>query len=233
MFLKRKQNTWKKQSNLLNQPTRICKVCFEEIQAKSFHHLVNDTYICEKCIHNFSSVFKEFIFEGIKVLSIYEYKSFIKKKLFEFKGCYDYELYSTFLNIFELELKEKYIGFNIVFVPSNKESDNKRGFNHVEEMFKFLNLRSLDLLEKIGDDKQAKNTYFERKKVGKHIVLKKSMDLKGKKILIVDDVITTGSTLKASINLIKSLNPKEIKVLTMAKNEFDYSRGNINLEVIN
>ena len=52
------------------------------------------------------------------------------------------------------------------------------------------------------------------------------------KILIVDDVITTGATLRASINLIKSLKPKTIEILTMAKREFDYSLGGKNIDVI-
>jgi predicted amidophosphoribosyltransferase len=36
--------------------------------------------------------------------------------------------------------------------------------------------------------------------------------------LIVDDVYTTGSSVKAAISLIKKYNPKEIRVLTVAKN---------------
>ena len=120
----------------------------------------------------------------------------------------------------------------MVFVPSTDESDRIRGFNHVKEMFKFLNLPNLDLLRKVGNDKQAKSTYLERKKIGKHIVLNKKVSLINKKILIVDDVITTGATLRASINLIKSLKPKTIEILTMAKREFDYSLGGKNIDVI-
>ena len=58
------------------------------------------------------------------------------------------------------------------------------------------------------------------------------MNIKEYKILIVDDVITTGATLRASINLIKSLKPKTIEILTMAKREFDYSLGGKNIDVI-
>ena len=212
--------------------TQNCKVCFEEIKDKSFHHFFNNTTICCKCLAKFRPKFKEFMFEGVKVLSIYEYKNSIKEKLFLFKGCFDYELYSVFLNIYENELRIKYKGFYVVFVPSTDESDRIRGFNHVKEMFKFLNLPSLDLLRKVGNDKQAKSTYLERKKIGKHIVLNKKVNLINKKILIVDDVITTGATLRASINLIKSLKPKTIEILTMAKREFDYSLGGKNIDVI-
>ena len=39
----------------------------------------------------------------------------------------------------------------------------------------------------------------------------------GKKVLIVDDVFTTGSTVNAMIDLIKPKNPKKIKILVMSK----------------
>ena len=44
------------------------------------------------------------------------------------------------------------------------------------------------------------------------------VNLTNKKILIVDDVMTTGSTVKHAIEIIKKKKPKIIKVLILAKN---------------
>ena len=41
--------------------------------------------------------------------------------------------------------------------------------------------------------------------------------IKGKDVIIIDDVITTGSSLKAGINIIKKGKPKSIKALAVAK----------------
>lgn len=220
------------QLNSQKKQTQICKVCFKELKNDSFHSVLNDMSICSSCLKNYEPKFKSFKFNGIEVLSIYEYKNLIKEKLFVYKGCFDYELFSTFLNQYSLELNQKYRGYNIVFIPSNKKSDKKRGFNHVIEMFSFLKLNKLDILVKVGDDKQAKNSYRKRKDAEKHIVLSKKIDLTGKKILIVDDVITTGSTLFAAINELRKLNPKVIKALVMSKREFDFRYNKFKMDVI-
>lgn len=52
------------------------------------------------------------------------------------------------------------------------------------------------------------------------MILKEIEVIKNKKILICDDICTTGSTLKAIIELVKKGNPKDIKILVVAKRDF-------------
>ncbi len=214
------------------KPTLICKICFKEIDKYNLHFILNHVSICNECLNKYKPTFKKIIFHNYELLSIYEYKDLIKEKLFTFKGCFDYELYSTFLYQYSFELNLKYQGYYVVFIPSNKKDDLKRGFNHVREMFSFLKLKELDLLEKSKMNKQAKNTYKERKKSEKSLVLKQKINLKGKKILIVDDVITTGTTILSAINLINELKPKKIKILTMSKTEFNVKNMNNSVDIV-
>ena len=74
----------------------------------------------------------------------------------------------------------------------------------------------LRCVRKTQDVKQADLTSKERAEVGKILEID-NVDLTNKRILIVDDVFTTGSTIRAMINLVQSKNPKEIKVLVMSK----------------
>ncbi len=74
----------------------------------------------------------------------------------------------------------------------------------------------LRCIYKTKNVKQADLTSEERKKVS-DILKIDDVDLSKKKILIVDDVFTTGSTVRSMINLVKSKNPKRIKVLVMSK----------------
>ena len=114
---------------------------------------------------------------------------------------YDYELKDVFLEYFLDELEFKYIGYTITFAPSSKEDDNKRGYNHVEEIFYCLPNKKVKLFLKKDSYKQSEIKYKNRDKIIDHIALIKE-NIKGiKRVLIVDDVLTSGSTLKACASL--------------------------------
>lgn len=101
--------------------------------------------------------------------------------------------------------------------PSYITSDEKRGFNHVVEMFSLLHLKMITCIHKIDDVKQSDCSSKQREEIIKHLKIDENAPLKNKKILIVDDVYTTGSTVKAMIRLINRYKPKKIEVLVMSK----------------
>ena len=86
-----------------------------------------------------------------------------------------------------------------------------------------MGLTILDILEKTEKHKQAISTVDERHKVYKYLAIKEPIDLSKKNVLIVDDVYTTGSTIRSAINLVEKLNPKSIKVLVVAKTKPKHS----------
>ena len=164
--------------------------------------------------------FKKFSIDGIEGLALYPYNSCLREMIFRYKGCFDYEMKYVFLSMALNELKILYKGYVLVPSPSHENARKERGFNHVEEAFSLLKLPVLDLLIKTEDISQHNLKFNERIKVSSIIKLKKNIDLTGKKILLIDDIVTTGSTLRTSIKLIKELNPKLIKILVIAKTEF-------------
>ena len=159
---------------------------------------------------------KTFSVDKIKCLFLYYYNEKVQEILYQFKGCKDYESRSIFLEYYANYLNYKFNGYYIVPAPSTENSDKERGFNHVEEMFKITNLKMLKIVHKTKERKQADLTTKERQKIGKYLSID-DVDLSEKKILIVDDVYTTGSTIKSMIKLVKEKGAKKIKVLLMSK----------------
>lgn len=202
----------------LTPTTKYCKICFKEMKTDDMSRLVDgDICICQKCQDEFDPKFKSFKVDGYKALAIYEYTPFIKKQIYLYKGCFDYELNDTFLNLFIKEIKLRFHGYSVIPIPSYIEDDKKRGFNHVIEAFKKLDLEVLPIIEKTAHQKQADKSAKKRKEIGKYLAFKKPISLENKKVLIVDDIYTTGATMRATINMVEKLNPKDIKVLVLAK----------------
>ena len=150
-------------------------------------------------------------------MALYEYSEFIKKQIYLFKGCYDYEMKDIFLNLFIKELKIYFKGYKIIPVPSYKKDDELRGFNHVVEVFKQMGLEVYQIIEKTVHFKQAEKSAKERQSIKKYLQLITDKSLNKDRVLIVDDIYTTGATINAAIKLVETLNPKEIRVLVLAK----------------
>ena len=198
--------------------TKYCKICFKEIRNNDFARLFDgDICVCAKCQREFEPKFINFVVDGYKATAFFEYTPYIKELIYKYKGCFDYELKDTFLNLYYKEIKIRYSGYKIIPIPSYNEDDKKRGFNHVVEMFKNLGLEPLPIIEKTAHFKQAEHKARTRSQISKYLVIKKPVDLSKSRVLIVDDIYTTGSTMKAAINLVEKLDPKEIRVLVLAK----------------
>lgn len=192
-------------------------MCFNPIEDDSIHSLLfKNSSICYRCFSRFKPKLKGFKVDDIKGYYIYDYDEEVQKNLYQFKGCFDIELSNIFLEYFVPYLRFKYFGYVVVPAPSSNEADNERGFNHVIEIFKSLKLPIERCIYKTENIKQSSLSAEERKNV-KNILKIHDVNLRNKKVLIVDDVFTTGSTVRAMINLIQSKRPKTIKVLVMSK----------------
>lgn len=204
----------------MSTQTPFCKICFKPIYFKSFHQIFNESVICTKCLSSLKPIFKSFKVDGINALALYHYDESTKGKIFQLKGCGDIEMAEIFVRPYASELRVRYQGYNLICLPSFEEDNLKRGFNHVEEMFNCLNLKKCDCLVKTEHYKQSEQSYKDRQKIKNYIRLKENTNLKNKKLLLVDDICTTGSSLRAAIELIKTCEPKKIEILVVAKRDF-------------
>ena len=108
-----------------------------------------------------------------------------------------------------------------VFVPMTREEEKKRGFNQSEllarNVAERLNLPLLPALVKTkntSQQKQLKREEREKNLIDAFACIYK--EVKGRKILLIDDVFTTGATANACTHTLLKAGAKEVSVLTAA-----------------
>ncbi len=112
----------------------------------------------------------------------------------------------------------------IIPVPISKKRRKERGYNQSEliakEIAKNLGIEyNTDCLFKVKNIvEQSKLNKEERQKNIQGVYeLHKQNRLQNKKILLIDDIYTTGSTVNECCKILKQASPKQIEVFTLAK----------------
>ncbi|MDD3383584.1 MAG: phosphoribosyltransferase family protein [Bacilli bacterium] len=195
-----------------------CLICQKQIKDFSLNKFLNpNELICDNCYCQMNSIDKKFKINGIKAIALYKYNDFMKKVILQIKMHKDYELAQNILNNKINSLKRKFKNYYLVYVPSTKDSDQQRGFNHVETIFNGIGIKKDNIFFKKENYKQSNIKFKDRNKISKIIDLKKRPQI-NQKYLIVDDIITSQNSLKTCINLLKKNNVSKIKVLVLAYN---------------
>ena len=112
----------------------------------------------------------------------------------------------------------------VVAVPLHPSRLIKRGYNQAEKiatgismaMPAAINLSHLAIRTRSTETQTLKNRFERIENMESVFALKKPEELKGKTVLLVDDVLTTGSTLEALGLAVLQSEPKALKVATLA-----------------
>ena len=153
------------------------------------------------------------------------YNGVIKNLILNFKYKKIF-LAGDILSEFLLEIiKENSIEADgIFFVPASKKSIKKRGFNQCEILAKkvgeFTSIPVYKSLVKIKETKEQKtlSKYDRKDNIKDAFMILKPEEVKDKKIILIDDVITTGATIRECEKVLREFGAKEIKILTISKN---------------
>ncbi len=199
---------------LVSSKEKVCKCCLEYSKNVNFTTVSSfDIFICNDCFLQLKPIFIKERREGFDCLFLYEYSDFIKEKIQLLKMYKDIEIAPIFLIKFVYLLRVLYYKYYIVLAPSFVKENQ---LNHLYEMTKILRLKYIDVLYKTKDIKQSNLNYNERQSIGRAISCKE-MSLKGKNILFIDDVFTTGATAKACLKHLKELQPNKVQALFISK----------------
>nr|WP_276532455.1 phosphoribosyltransferase family protein [Cytobacillus horneckiae] len=117
-------------------------------------------------------------------------------------------------------LREKLDRLNYDFlvpIPLSPERKYERGFNQSEALINALGRQPLSILTRIHSEKQSKKSRNERISLPQVFQLTDSAAIQDKCLVIIDDIYTTGSTLRHAAKLLKESGAKEVTSLTIAR----------------
>ena len=202
--------------DLLFLPKNTCYCCKEEE--------TND-YICDDCIKTLETIVDFKTIEGSTCYSPYLYAGHMEKMIKEFKfreQKYYGKLFAKLLTDFYTSHK---LDYDILIpIPLSKEKYLKRGFNQCELICDFLSKRisvpvNKEILFKVKDTKdQHLLSKSERSRnLNSAFEARTREELLNKKILIVDDLLTSGYTLQEAIVTLKKAGYGNIDALVIGK----------------
>lgn len=196
-----------------------CILCLEDIERKQdfFHWLKQDALICGECRGQLEYVNTIRYLDGLPVHILYAYNDFIESMLFQYKEGRDVALAPVFFHEHKGWMEHHYKDYTMLLMPSSKEKTRERGFHALEEMLKEVKLCKLQPFYKSENRKQSTLHYKQRQSIGEIIHRHTSIPLPKKKLLLVDDVCTTGATLKCAYDLIKE-HTVEVEAFVLCAN---------------
>ena len=187
-----------------------------------------DDLLCKNCLKSveYLSSYPQKIYREIPIFCATNYKNTIKKLIQKLKFSHNKKCAIPLAEILfdyykKLDLKDDFI---IVYPSSFYTKTFQRGYNHMflitKEFSKLTNLSyKKDLILKIKPTKpqyKVKNRHKNIKDSFK--INKKYIELfKDKKILLIDDITTSGATLEELINCFLNAEIKNIVCLTISK----------------
>ncbi len=200
-----------------------CIICGKKVNNNS------EKYICEDCEKSFKSykVDTEFKDEDGRVIGkgLYRYDGAIRFIIQKYKYKKEKKLANVLADLVFDDVKEfldKHHVNMIIPVPCHKARLKERGFNQVELI---ANILGKKLNKSVRNDliKRTKNTIpqngltkSERKAnvLGAFEILDKN-EIKGKDILIIDDIYTTGCTVEECTKILLEHNTRKVYFLTI------------------
>lgn len=195
----------------------VCGIC-ERIDRNS---------LCDNCRLIVNQLIRPQIYDYAKDNSknfrkqgyIFKYEGIIRNLLIDYKFNDKPYLYKTFSNIILSNkkicdfIKEYEI---IIPVPIHKKRKNKRGYNQSELLARELSRKleniilKRDVLVKIKDNR-AQSTLRKKDRVlnvkDAYTIIGKNI-IEGKKVLLIDDIYTTGSTVNECSKILKNFRSK-------------------------
>lgn len=217
-----------------------CMICDEELEIQNRYGLCrtcmeslpkNNKRICERCGKPMNNEARFCLgcqnekryFDAVRSALIY--KEDIVKIILSLK-FHNRRYTARYLAAYYKDVLHNYpFEYDIAIpIPLSAARMKQRKYNQVEEILRFTDIDKIDnsILVKLKDtEQQSKLTGKERREniVGAFGVVKPEL-VKSKRILLFDDVLTTGATMNEAARVLKSAGATKVNGITIANAEY-------------
>ncbi len=185
----------------------------------------NNTNVCANCKANnfdYDRAKSVFIYENDVVTLMHRFKysgmKFLAEPMSEYM-CDSLAIWDIYPDV-------------ITSVPLHKNREKDRKYNQskllAENIAKKFQIPYMDLCVKIKDNPSQTTLDFKTRKENVidayELIVEKKKDIKGKTILLIDDIYTTGATVNEVTKLLKRAKANKVYVLTFAHGDGDKVR---------
>ena len=209
--------------NTLFEKNILCETCRAQLQP-----LVEPR--CKKCCRMLSEqAFDSVCYDCIRWendpnwkgvldcnLSLYQYNEHLKEIIARYKYRGDYALASLFAADIKKAVSEVRVDLYVP-IPLSKERLYERGFNQSEALLTMAKLPASKILTRKHSEKQSKKSRKARLEQSDVFEVQEIEKIKDKHILLIDDIYTTGSTIRHAAKVLKNAGAKQIISLTIAR----------------
>lgn len=186
---------------------------------------------CGRPLENISTVYKQDdvcydcirwrnqpLFPSVKNRSVYMYNDWMKEVLARFKFRGDAVLASLFTAPLRDAYETHFSHCQVIPIPLSKEREQERGFNQAELLAECLRVpvKKTSLMRQ-ETEKQSKKTREERLALSCPFYFAEEENMIGDSILLVDDVYTTGITVRQAAKCFYEKGVKEVAALTLCR----------------
>lgn len=193
----------------------ICRYCGRMRERALEYYFHAD--VCHDC-HRWES---NPAWQGVltKNRSLFVYNRFLKNILSRYKFRGDIAVIEAVRDDWQSLLKNAPADAVIVPIPLSSERLYERGFNQSLVLAQLLDRPLEDcLLRANHEEKQSKKTRTERLETREDIFkLKEGVNVRGKKVIVIDDIYTTGATIRHAARILLRAGAKSVSSYTLAR----------------
>ena len=183
----------------------VCPICGRKTQT----HAV--CLECKKDPPSYDRAVSALVYEGSAVALVLAFK---KNKPY---------LKDYFASLLAPKCMEFAAADGVCFIPMTKKDERRRGYNQAEllarELAKRLSIPLVPALEKVRRTGEQKTLSKKERRDNLKGCFKAAAEVKGKSLILVDDVLTTGATAEEAAKTLKKKGAEHVYFATVASVE--------------